>query len=395
MNKLSSFLQKSKIMLLFFMPAVFFSSCNSYLAAMKEYNSQESNLYEGTVYLLDGARKTGETALPNYESATVLFFDSKGNKETIPAEDIEKIELFNSFAPDRIYSAHYLPVKSVSGKNKNRWVVKLSDGKYVQAYIGAAGYKIDKDGSLVLGGYQYRQQGATIQPSFPVYMVRNNESKLTMVGMKGGVHLEGSAFRSGVSRYLKDDPQLMEYIRNAKWDISNLSEITENYIPNRTENQPLLFAAVSAPFLTDDLTKEVICYAETIFPEGSAPMYGLGIKVNPHKFITLAGDVNCGQFEFISYDKRIDNHLFNNLYTDPVIPEDYARGTALNFNVSAGLQLPMRLKNIYLAPSANINFGGLFVPAEAGYENFYYGPGGMLDIGYKLKYGNIIMLGFG
>jgi hypothetical protein len=221
-----------------------------------------------------------------------------------------------------------------------------------------------------------------------------------MVGVKGGAVNESSALRMGVSRYLKDDPQLTEYMRNAKWGGDDIDKIVESYIPNRTEDQPLELATITpiAPeFISDDFTKETIFYLETAFPQGQKTMFGLGMKYVPIKFIQAGANIGYAPVKYVSYDKRIENHPFitgenKGPDTDPLIPEDYATANCFNANIFAGLQLPMDLKKLYLIPSASMNIGGLF---GSGYQTFYYGPSGMIDIGIKLNYGSVLLIGGG
>lgn len=380
------------------LPTFLFNSCSVY-KAMKEYNTQENNLYEGSVFLSNGEKQTGRVAFPNYESETVLFFDASGTRSEIKREDIEHLVLYNSSAPDIVYSVHFLPIR----KTGKRWVVKTAEGEYLTSYIGAAGYKILSDGTLELGGYrQHISTGngtAVVNPSFPVLMQKKGETELTMVGLKGGVNMESSGLRSGFSRFLKDDPQLTQYIRDAKWGYDNLGEIVEYYIPNRTEDQKLALAElapVPVKFFTDDLTHEIIVHAETGFPidKDHGTMFGIGFKFVPYKFFTWDFGVGYTTADVVSYDKRMENHLINGLYTAPVIPEDYITEKCVNFNIFAGGQLPMDLKKIYLIPSAGVNFGASIFTNNISF-NPYYGPTGMLDIGFKFKYGNILLLGCG
>jgi hypothetical protein len=391
-----------KITILFVLYAALTSSCSTYINTLKEYNAQEGNTYPGTVLLKNGVQLAGEVAFPNLLSKTVLFINQKGERSDLQAAEIEKIELHHASAPGKVYSIYYLLMK----KNSNSWVVQMDESKYVTAYICAAGYKIKADGSLELGGYMRSYSTgpngarAVEQPSFPVYLKKETAAFPKMVGVKGGAANEGSALRMGVSRYLKDDPQLTEYMRNAKWGVDDIDKIVENYIPNRTEDQPFELATIAplAPeFISNDFTKETIFYLETAFPQGQKPMFGLGMKYVPIKFIQAGANIGYAPVKYVSSDKRIENHPFitdenKGPYTDPLIPEDYATANCFNANIFAGLQLPMDLKKLYLIPSASMNIGGL---VGSDYYTLYYGPSGMIDIGIKLNYGDVLLIGGG
>ncbi|MCL1942711.1 MAG: hypothetical protein FWF54_04075 [Candidatus Azobacteroides sp.] len=62
---------------------------------------------------------------------------------------------------------------------------------------------------------------AIIQPSFPIYMMKKDDKELCFVAVTKGVQFEGSAFRRGITYFLKDDPKLCEYIRHEKWGFKN------------------------------------------------------------------------------------------------------------------------------------------------------------------------------
>jgi len=391
-----------KITVLLVLCVVLLSSCSAYINSFKEYNLQETNTYPGTVFLKSGEQLTGEAAFPNALSKTVLFINQNRERSTLQATDIAKIELHNVFASDKVYSIYYLLIR----KNTNYWVAQIAESKYITAYISAEGYRIRSDGSLELGGYTFSYSTgpngarAVEQPSFPVYMKKKDAEFPTCVGWKGGISNEGSVLRGGVSRYLKDDPQLTEYVRRAKWGVKDIDKIVENYIPNRSADQPLALvstAPIPPKFISNDFTKETIVYFETAFPQSGKPMFGLGMKYIPVKYITSGATVGYASVKYVSYDKRIDNHPFissenKSPLTDPVIPEDYATANCINGNIFAGVQLPMDLKKIYLIPSASMNIGGLF---SSDYMTFYYGPVGMIDVGFKLKYGSSLLIGGG
>lgn len=376
--------------------ATLLSSCSAYINSLKEYNIQERNTYPGTVFLKSGEQLTGKAAFPNYSSKTVLFINSNGERNTLQTANIERIELYNEATPDKVYSVYYLKLK----RNRTYWVVQMAKGEYVTAYISAIGYKIFEDGSLDLGGYTNTYSvgnGARVveSPSFPIYMKKETAEYPTMIGVKGGSTNESSALRMGVSRYLKDDPQLTEYVRNAKWGVYDIDKIVENYIPNRSADQPLLLATIApmpSQVISNDFTKETIFYFETAFLQNQKSMFGIGMKYIPLKYIAAGLNVGYAQIEYVSYLNRLNNHLFNNLHTAPVIPEDYAKANCFNINLFAGIQIPVNLKKIYLIPSASMNIGGLANPE---YGTFYYGPVGMIDAGFKFNNGSAVLIGGG
>lgn len=397
-----TYLQTVKIICTFITSVVFLNGCSSYLNALKEYNVQEFNTYPGAVYLKNGERRTGMVAAPNVESKSVLYIGGDSVKRAFDAKEIEKIELYNAAFPERMYVFRLMPVKSFSGSS-NKWMVLLVASENLSAYIAAAGYRILSDGSLQLGGYSHSTRGgfstSTTLPSFPIYFQKKGDKYPSFVGVRGGVVNEAPAFRAGVSRFLRDDPQLTEYMRNAKWSIDNVEDIVTAYTPNRSEANKLEFEGVAVEpqaysLFTNDFTKEVIYYAETAYSlDKSGMQYGLGVRYIPYKFINLGANMGYASVVQVSSDKRLINHLpNNNINTAPVIPEDYTKGNGAYLDMHVGGQLPFDLKKVYLIPSANMSFGGL----ESGdYDTWYYGPMGMLDLGFKLNYDSSLLLGVG
>ena len=54
--------------------------------------------------------------------------------------------------------------------------------------------------------------------------------------------------------------------------------------------------------------------------------------------------------------------------------------------------MPFGLKKVYLVPAAHIAFGGML---GNNYSTLYYGPMATLDVGFKLKRGDILLIGGG
>lgn len=283
------------------------------------------------------------------------------------------------------------------------WLVQVAEGPYVSAYIGAEGYRLNADGTVELvGTRQVIGTGhgtAIINPSFPVYMLKGGNKASVNVGLKEGVSFEGSAFRSGVSRYLSDDPTLCEYMRQEKWDFDNIATIMMNYNLHRGNSELVIDGKVIIPkkrsILTNDLDGEMIFALEAALPADNlyGPQFGLGIRSSKYKFFSYGGDLGFASVKYIDDVKWIENHpMITGQPETPATDADFSKSTLFRFNAFAGGQLPLRFGNVYLVPAAHFVFGGTL---GTEYSTFYYGPMGTLDLGFRLKHGDIFFVGAG
>ena len=383
--------------LLLFSLAFIFSSCG----INKLLSGAANGTYPGTVYLSNGEKKNGYITMPGSSSKVVQFQEqNNGVNFSIDASDIEKLEFGSGF---NTQTMRYLPVKGMFGKIKKYWLLQIGEGEYLSVYIGAENYNIGVDGNVsLIGTRQVINNGsgtAIINPSFPIYMQRNGDKAFINVGVKGGVSFEGSTLRSGISRYLYDDPTLCEYMRQEKWSFDNIPTLAINYDPYRGNKELVIDGKVIEPkkksVLTNDLDGEMIFYIEAALP--SDDLYGtqfaLGLRSSKYKFFSYGGDLGFASAKYVDDVKWIENHpIITGKPATPVTNADFSKSTLFRFDAFVGGQLPFRLGNVYLVPAAHIVLGGTL---GSGYDAFYYGPMGTLDLGFKLKHGDIFFIGAG
>lgn len=376
-----------------------FSSCG---IGKDFYKNQELNNYPGTIYLSSGEAKKGQVGMPSSDSKTVLLKVKGKADESIEAGEIDRIEFTANLKTDKVHIVRYLPVKGMFNKRNNRWVVCFSEGPYTSAYVGAANYKINADGTMnFVGTRQVVNHGngtMIVNPSYPVYMMKKGDDALTQVALTKGISFEDSAFRSGVSNFLHDDPQLTEYIQDEKWGFENMNSIVQNYIPDRGDSALTIDGVTVAPrkrsVLTSDFDKEMVWYVETALPSDDkyTTQFGIGIRSTIHKFFTYGIDIGYASAKYIDMTKRLENHSINDIDVVPVEERDLSKQGLFRFNASVGGQVPLRFNKIYLIPGAHLGLGGMF---GTEYSTIYYGPMATLDLGFKLKRGNILIIGGG
>ena len=379
----------------------FLSSCG----VNKSMLSQENNNYPGTIVLTNGERKTGQIGMPRPGDKSVLFIGSENGKNTetyIEPENIDRIEI-GAGSSDKVHVVRRMPIRGMFNSVSDRWVLCIAEGPYVSAYIGAEGYTINYDGTISLAGTrQVLQTGAStaiINPSFPVYLIKQGDKALVNVALKDGVSFEGSAFRAGVSRYLADDPKLGEYIRSEKWDFNNLGIIVRNYNPARGNGELLAIDGVTVEptkrgIFTNALDKEMLFYVESTIPSDDTygTQFAIGLRTSAFKFLSYGADIGYASAKYIDESKRFENHPINSLPDAFVIDDDLSKQGLFRFNTFLGGQLPFDLKKVYLIPAAHISFGGMLGNE---YSTLNYGPMMTLDVGLKLKHGDILLIGGG
>lgn len=395
-------LMKRCLVILFAVSAIFLSSCST---NKKIALGDRGWTYPGTVYLKNGDQKTGQVNLPSPTDKTIYIGNDPNetlSRTFLQGEEIDRIELAHPAAPDKVYTARYMTLKLAFGRKVDRWVICIVEGLHASAYIGAESYGINSDGSLELTGTRQQintgHSIAIIQPSYPIYMMKKGDKGLTFVALTKGIQFEGSAFRSGVTHFLRDDPKLCEYIRHEKWDFKNINDIITSYNPDRGDEDLVINGITIAPrkkkLLTGDFDKEMIFYVESAIPSDRnySTQFGLGIRTSAYKFLAYGADLGFASAKYVDEVKRVENHPGGQWTNAPVIDADLSKQTLFRLNMFAGGQLPLDLKKVYLIPGVHIGFGGMF---GTEYSTLYYGPMTTLDLGFKLKGGSILMLGGG
>lgn len=379
---------------------LFFVSCTSQHSLLTK---QEYNNYQGTIFLKDGGQKKGRVGMPTPDSKSILFMAGGSvADEQVATEKIDRIEFLLNSASDKVYTVRYLPVKGMFNKISHKWLMNIAEGPNASAYIGAASYKINADGSIGLGGTRqvvYHGNSTMISnPSFPVYMKKKGDEALQQVALTKGISFEDSAFRTGISRFFSDDPKLTEHVRNEKWGFDELNIIVQNYIPNRGDAELIIDGVVIVPkkrsLFTADLNKELVFAVEGAFPSEDiySMQFGVGIRSTLAKFFTYGVDLGYASAKYVDYTKRLENHGINNIDTAPIEDRDLSKQGLFRFNISAGGQLPFDLNKVYLIPGAHVAFGGML---GSEYSTLYYGPMATFDIGIKLGRGDILLIGAG
>ncbi|MCL1937915.1 MAG: hypothetical protein FWF52_05935 [Candidatus Azobacteroides sp.] len=383
------------LFILFVFAILILNSCTASKALM---GNQSKNTYSGTVYLKNGEQKTGIVTIPHYTDKQVSFSKEGGEAEMINSEKIDKIVLHNS--ETSIF--RYMPIRSVFKKISRGWVLNIAEGPYVSAYIGAAFYEIDSDGKVYLVGRSLtinqgvNQAGATIPPSYPVYMMKQGDNALVQVAFRKGINYESSAFRTGVSRYLTDDPALTEYMRQEKWGFDDIGVIIENFNPNRGNKELTINGITVQPkkkrLITDAFDNELIFHVETAWPTDNnyGAQFGIGARSSFKRFFAYGGDLGYASAKYVDQSKRIDNHI--DFRTAPVIEADFSKEGQFRFNTFAGFQLPLDFGKLYLIPSALYSFGATW---GLEYGSTLHGPMVLLDFGIKLKQGTLLFIGGG
>lgn len=144
--------------------------------------------------------------------ATELKFASKPgteNTEIILSETVKQLALHHSDNAAQSAVFEYLNIK----ENTPKWLFFLSSGEHLSAYIEAPAYNINARGEIEFRGVEQRihreNTTTSVKPSFPIYMKRNSENVLTVVGFRRGINFEGSTLRTGLVRYLNVDAGAM------------------------------------------------------------------------------------------------------------------------------------------------------------------------------------------
>ncbi len=375
--------------------ALFFTGCS----IMQPFYKQETEAYPGKVFLTNGEVCQGIVTIPWYEAELVKIAGDDGMEKEVISKYVDQIEFFPREQPERKYVVRYLPVKK--NKKKRYWLMRIAEGPYVTAYIAGLTYSIKPDGNIELSGIRQRidhgpSRGSTvINPSFPIYFDKKGEDKLVYVGVQGGVNFEAASFRAGVSHSLADDPKLCEYIRREKLGVDDLPFMVENYMPDRGDESLVAdgkeVEARKRKTITNDLDRELFWYSELAIPSNDhyGTQWGVGIRSSFYRFFTYGFDLGAGSADYITQEKRLENHGGNGFMTATVIDDDFSRGGLFRANAYVGPQLPLNFGRVYLVPAAHFSLGALL---NEEYPAASYGPMTTLDFGIKRRRGGIVML---
>ena len=356
--------------------------------------AEDEITYPGTVFFLNGNKKTANLEIPKAMSEKVHIKTGEGSA-TISADSIDRIAIQTSAGNTlEFYYRH--------NKRRKVWVYKKCEGANVSAYVGAAAYQINEDGTPHFIGiplhYFKGKDTITIEASFPLYAYRKKDKQLQLVTFIGKGY-EPAAFRKGISRVLKDDPMLCEYLREQKWDYEDLQNFVENYNPNRKETQLTVNGEVverkPQRFITDELNKEIIIFLDYLHPSNKIfNVYGselnIGVRSTVARFFTGSAGIGYGKTQYVDDKKRSEK--YPELWTQEVevAQDEFSETTCFNANVFLGGQTPFRFYRLYLIPAAGWNFGTLW---SMDFATEYHGLQLSFDLGYKMKYGSILFAG--
>jgi hypothetical protein len=365
-------------------------------------NVWAGNNHPGKVQLYNGLSKTGYIQTINYDSKIINIYSEKSGKDlisSIPSDSIQRIEIYNEKSPEKTHKFEYLKIK----KDKEYWLAEISQGPYVRTFIMAQGYEIDTDGSLIVLGssttyYSNNVPTMNIQPSYPVYMIKNGEEIATNISLHGGVKFEDSSFRGGFSRYLSDDKTICDLIRKNKLGFNDIDMINKLYDPNRG-NAPLIYNNQEITiepdhFFTNYFNRELEWKFEFDKPFDSqhGVQARIGLQSSFLKFFTYGFEVGYGSAIFADETLLPPYYEMNNT----IITNEYlVKSHGMLINTFLGTHLPMDLKSFYLIPGFSVALGGLICENNSTAITFHYAPTVTLDFGFKSKYGNVIFIGTG
>lgn len=341
-----------------FLFVVFVSSCSTQqpLTPLSAVHSD--------VILKNGNVEKGKVSILKPKEVSV-------NDKIIMASDVKEIQFYNKNVPERKHILKYMPIDKRGSKI---WVVKMSQGEYLDSYIGALKYQVNDDGTLKIIDYAVESIGSGFErPSFPVFMKKKGATEMKRIGSAK----QPTVFRSGISRYLKDDPKFCEYVRYRRMGINELDLITANYVPNRQGQLTIngkKIGEIKHPFLTYDFDKEVLYNLEMAYSpsERYGYQYSFGGRVFFERFVSIGTSLGVlRQYDNFSVYKDKKKYL-------------------QNFNIYLGGALPMCFHGKYYLVPALHGFAGFRSDIA-----FLYGPMANLDFGIKLPHGNILFIGAG
>lgn len=350
--------------------------------------------YPGKVFLMNGSIKTGNIKIPEALDKRLLI-ETEGVGTTISADSIDRIAIQTPVG-------NTLEFYYRNNGRKNVWVYKKCGGANVSVYIGALDYEINKDGTPHFIGFSMRianrKDTTTLHSDLPLYVIRKKDKQLQLVTFIS-IRVDPSAFRKGISRVLKDDPMLCEYMHEQKWDYEDLQSIVENYNPGRKETQLAINGKVverkPQKIITEDLNKEVIFFIDYIHPDNKVfNVYGnqlnLGVRSSFARFFTYSAGIGYGKAQYVD-DQKV-SQKYPELWQQEfeVAQDDFSETACFNANIFLGGQLPFRIRKFYLIPAVGWDLGMLW---SMDFATTYHGLQLSLDLGYKMKYGSVLFAG--
>lgn len=396
--------QYSRILLFSVLVVLLVSSCS----VLNLMTNVPRDFYPGILVKKDGSAQKAFILMPQAEDQTISISSqaSGANATKISAEDIVYFQLHNAQAPQNEHRFYYLPRR---GGNMV-WMAFLDRGEHVSAYIMALTYKIEKDGSLGLIGYQQKTQHSNgtmmvEKPSYSLFFQKNGEST-KFISLIGGVSFEGSSFRAGVVRYLSDDDELCRYVRELKWTFDDLDKIVRYYNPKRSgslavkDDNGNTLALPPRKLTTSILDKELVYTLSG--SKAMAPNHGMGAKVGFRSslgtYFVYGSEVGISTPAYTDENEILLNDRINWFRTGgdrtkyEVQKELIKQDKVFNFDVFAGLQLPLDFKKVYLIPSLSFTASG-----DLGMEfrGLSVGPLARLDLGIPVKYSDVFFIGVG
>ncbi len=325
---------------------------------------------QGDVILKNGSVKKGEITILEPDQVYV-------NDSVVESLDIKQIQFYNKNVPENKYLLEYMPLN----KRIKLWVAKMSQGKYLSSYIGASTYKVNNDGRLVIKGQSVPN---TIDGNFtyPVFMIKNNADKLRKIGFHKGVVKEDIRFRVGISKYLKDDPKLCEYINYKKLGFDDLELITRNYVPNRQGQLTIdgkNIGKIKSSLFTYDFDYNWLYSFELGFPNSKyyGTQYSLETRFFKKRFFSFGFSVSWAPLKGVNKNPFLEESLFESSF--------------LTIRSYLGGSLPMNINNkFYIIPGLHV-FAGLRSDFS-----WLFGPMANVDFGFKLSHvGNVLFVGTG
>ena len=370
---------------------VFLFSCFPYFV-----NAEEGVFYRGTIFFLNGDKKTANLEIPQARTEAV-YFETEGISTIVAADSVDRIAIQTPAGNSLDFCYRHNSIRKV-------WVYKKCEGANVSAYIGAADYKINEDGTPHFVGISARiehNDGTDlIPPSFPLYVARKNDKQLQLVTFIGEDY-DATTFRKQISRVLRNDPILCEYLREQKWGYEDLHNIVENYNPNRVDTQLTVngeeIKCNPQKLITDELNGEMILFVDYLHPNNKVfNIYGDGLNIGLRRIAArfFTGSVGIG-YEKAQY---VDDEIRRKKHPDiwgpnkeyEVASDEFSETNCFNINIFVGGQAPFHIQKFYIIPSVGWNFGTLM---SKNFATEYHGLQLSFDLGYKTKYGSVLFAG--
>jgi len=368
---------------------VFLFSCFPYASF-----AEEGVFYRGTIFFLNGKEKTTNLEIPQARTEKVKI-ETEGVNVVVSADSVDRIAIQTPVGNILEFYYRHNSIRKV-------WVYKKYEGANASAYIGAADYKINENGTPHFVGVSARilhDNGIdSIPPSFPLYVSRKKDKQLQFV-MFIGKDYEAATFRKRISRVLRDDPMLCEYLREQKSGYEDLRSLIENYNPNREDTQLTVNGKVikckPPKLITEDLNGEIIFFVDYLHPNNKVfNIYGnglnIGIRSTTARFFTGSVDVGYEKEQYVDDRKRSEKYPELWMQRVEVAQDEFSETSCLNVNVFLGGQVPFHIQRFYMIPSAGWNFGTLL---SEDFATEYHGLQLSFDLGYKTKYGSVLFAG--